>query len=159
MHLVTVLPAWMIADGEYGDLAVGRAAEFGFALEPESVDVGAFPPGFAQSGDRVPVTTISGSVLRPSSQTPTIVDAGTLMPVLHGAAPSGDGVLARGRLVVEPLLWSSDGVLWPLLPDGVRLWSVDRIREVATDSTDLDISPAVSEVDHDAVYLLDLSRP
>ncbi|MEJ2866741.1 hypothetical protein WCD74_03135 [Actinomycetospora sp. OC33-EN08] len=107
----------------------------------------------------MPVTTISGSVLRPSSQAPTIVDAGALMPVLHGAAPSGEAVLARGRLVVEPLLWSTDGVLWPLLPDGVRLWSVDRIREMATDSTDLDVSPEVSEVDHEAVYLLDLSRP
>lgn len=160
VHVVAALPAWMLADGEYGDLAVGHAAEFGFALEPESVEARTAAAGLEQVGESVPTTTVSGTVLATSPDVPGVVDAGELKPiVVRDTLPRGKTVVARGRLVVEPFLWATDGVLWPLVPDGVRLWSVDRIRCVGVEVADLDAPPPVNEVDHDAVYLLDLSRP
>lgn len=160
MHVVAAVPAWMLADGEYAAIAVGHAAEFGFALEPELVETRAEAPGVVQVGEAVPTTTVSGTAVADSSDGPSVVDAGDVKPILLGdALPGGGEVVARGRLVVEPFLWATDGILWPLIPDGVRLWSVDRIRRVGSDIEDLEATPSVEDVDHDAVYLLDLNRP
>jgi hypothetical protein len=160
VHVVVAVPAWMIADGEYGDVAVGHTAEFGFALEPELVEARAAEPGLEQAGGPVPTSVASGAVLAGSPNTPGVVDAGAVKPILLGDAFQRAGeVVARGRLVVEPFLWATDGLLWPLVPDGVRLWSVDRIRRVGSVVEDLEATPSVGDVDHDAVYVLDLSRP
>jgi hypothetical protein len=162
VRLVAVVPAWMFADGEYGDLAVGGQAEFGFALESERVDAGSAAMGIEQAGEPVPTTTVHGSVISASPNAPVVIDAGTVKPIVTAAdASPSEAVSARGRLVVEPFLWATDGVLWPTAPDGVRLWSVDRIRAVtgSADVTDLLVSPPVTDVDHEAVYLIDLSRP
>ncbi|WP_433802550.1 hypothetical protein [Actinomycetospora sp. CA-084318] len=160
MHLVAVLPAWMLADGDFGGLVVGGTAEFGFAVEPAHIDLGADMAGIVQVGDAVPTTTVSGTVLAPSPEAPLVIDAGWVKPIVTALDASHRGTISvRGRLVVEPQLWATDGVLWPLVPDGVRLWSVDRIRAVTAEVVDLAASPPVSAVDHDAVYLLDLNRP
>lgn len=160
VHVVAALPAWMLADGEYGDIAVGQTAEFGFALEPDLVEFRSTTPGLDQDGEGVPSTTVSGRWHECSSDAPVVVDAGEVKPILVHTEPAlGPNVVARGRLVVEPFLWASDGVLWPLVPDGVRLWSVDRIRRVGPDVRDLGAVPGPADVDHKAVYLLDLSRP
>jgi hypothetical protein len=149
----------MLADGEYGDVAVGRRAEFGFALEPEVVEVRSAAAGLEQDDKPVPTTVVSGTVVAHSPEAPSVVDAGAVQPILvHEPRPEG-AVVARGRLVVEPFLWASDGVLWSLVPDGVRLWSIDRIRRIGAEVTDLDSVPRPPDVDHDAVYLLDLMRP
>lgn len=159
MYVVAALPAWMLADGEYGDIAVGRAAEFGFVLEADLVETRAAAARLEQTGDGVPTTVASGPILAPSSEAPVVIDAGEVRPLLVGdEQPRIGTVVARGRLVVEPFLWSSDGVLWPCLPDGVRVWSVHRIRRVGSDVIDLDAVPQAAEVDHDAIYLLDLDR-
>lgn len=160
VHVVAALPAWMLADGEYGDIIVGRTAEFGFVLEADVVEVRPAAAGLKQVGEGVPMTVASGPVLAASSEAPSVIDTGEVQPILVGEEqPRGGAVVARGRLVVEPFLWASDGVLWPLAPDGVRLWSVDRIRRVGADVADLQKVPPVTQVDHDVVYLLDLSRP
>ena len=63
-----------------------------------------------------------------------------------------------GRLVVEPYLWAADGMLWPLMPDGVRMWTVDGIRRVAADGTEhLATLPGPAGLDHGATYVLDIS--
>ena len=160
VHVVAVLPAWMLADGEYADIAVGRTAEFGFALEPELVEFRSATPGVQQDDECVPSTTVSGTLLLPSPEAPGVVDTGGLLPILvQQERATGRDLVARGRLVVEPFLWASDGVLWPLVPDGVRLWSVDRIRQVGTDVVELDAVPDATTVDHDSLYLLALNRP
>lgn len=160
VHVVAALPAWMLADGEYGDIAVGRPAEFGFVLEADVVEVRATAAGLEQIGEEVPTTVASGPVLAPTPEAPSVIDTGELLPILVGEEqPRAGSVVARGRLVVEPFLWASDSILWPRVTDGVRLWSVDRIRRVGADITDLDAVPPVTSVDHDVVYLLDLSRP
>jgi hypothetical protein len=160
VHVVAALPAWMLADGEYAEVAVGRTAEFGFALEAETVEFRSATPGIEQDVERVPRTTVSGKLLVPSPDAPGVVDTGGVTPILVEQERAGDrDVVAQGRLVVEPFLWASDSVLWPLVPDGVRLWSVDRIRSVGTDVVELDTVPDVTTVDHDSTYLLDLSRP
>lgn len=160
VHIVAALPAWMLADGEYGELAVGRTAEFGFALEPDEVELRSAPAEVAQDSSLVPTTTVSGPALVSSADAPATVDAGAVKPiVVHEGLRDGHDVVVRGRLVVEPYLWASNGVLWPLVPEGVRLWSVDRIRRAGATVSDLEVVPGPSEVDHDAVYLLDLSRP
>jgi len=62
-----------------------------------------------------------------------------------------------GRLVVEPYLWAADGMLWPLLPDGVQMWSVDRIRCIGDGGTEeLESLPGPSGLDRGATYLLQL---
>lgn len=160
MHVVAALPAWMLADGEYGDIVVGRAAEFGFVLEADIVEMGAAARGLEQTGDGVPMTVASGPVLAPTPQAPSVIDTGEVQPILVGEEDIRAGtVVARGRLVVEPFLWATDGVLWPQVPHGVRLWSVDRIRRVGTNVADLKAVPPVTSVEHDVVYLLDLMRP
>lgn len=160
VRLVAVVPAWMLADGEYGDLAVGGRAEFGFAMELERVDAGSGAVGIEQAGEPVPTTTVRGSVISASSGAPVVIDAGTVKPIVTATDASlHDAVSARGRLVVEPFLWATDGVLRPAVPDGVKLWSVDRIRAAAAEMTDLLMSPPATDVDHEAVYLLNLSRP
>jgi hypothetical protein len=160
VHLVAVLPAWMLADGDFGELAVGGTAEFGFAVEPHNIDLGSGVSGIDQVGEAVPTTTVSGIALAPAPEAPAVIDAGLLKPIVATLDASVWGAVSvRGRLVVEPHLWATDGVLWPLVPDGVRLWSVDRIRAVTAEVVDLSASPPVNAVDHDAVYLLDLSRP
>jgi hypothetical protein len=160
VHVVAALPAWMLADGEYAEVAVGRAAEFGFALEPETVEFRSATPGVEQDGERVPRTTASGRLLVPSPDAPGVVDTGGVKPILVEQERAGDrDVVAQGRLVVEPFLWASDSVLWPLVPDGVRLWSVDRIRSVGSEVAELHAVPDMASVDHASIYLLDLSRP
>lgn len=160
VYIVAALPPWMLADGEYGDLAVGRTAEFGFALEPDEVELRSADAEVAQDSALVPTTTVSGTALVSSADAPATVDAGEVKPiVVHEALRHGQDVVARGRLVVEPYLWASNGVLWPLVPEGVRLWSVDRIRRVGATVSDLQAVPGPAEVDHDALYLLGLSRP
>jgi hypothetical protein len=159
VHLVAALPAWMVADGEYSGVAVGSTAEFGFAIEPEHVDAGPRSTGLEQVGEAVPTTTVSGAALVTSPDAPVVIDTGDVKPIVVTDAQDGDTVSVRGRLVVEPFLWATDGVLWPLVPDGVRLWRVNRIRIVGASEGDLDEVPPAAEVVHDAVYLLDLSRP
>lgn len=160
VHLVAVLPAWMLADGSFGELVVGGTAEFGFAVEPQHIGLSTGTRGIEQVGAPVPITTVSGTALAPSPEAPLVIDTGWVKPIVIALDATPDStVSARGRLVVEPHLWATDGVLWPLIPDGVRLWSVDRIRAVTTETIDLSVSPPVTAVDHDAVYLLDLARP
>lgn len=120
VHVVAMIPAWMLADGEYAGIALGQVAEFGFAVEPSSLETHDAAPGVEQDGASPPVTTLSGVVVRGSPQVPPVLDAGVLRPILRSAdeATDGTGVVARGRLLVEPYLWSSDGALWPLMPEG-----------------------------------------
>lgn len=160
VRLVAVVPAWMLADGEYGDLAVGGTAEFGFALEPELIEAGSGATDVDQIGGGVPVTRVSGTAVVLSPEAPPVIDAGLVKPIVITDAQNGDALSVRGRLVVEPALWATDGVLWPMVPDGVRLWALDRVRVLrqAVES-DLAVVPSAADVAHDAIYLLDLSRP
>jgi hypothetical protein len=64
-----------------------------------------------------------------------------------------------GRLIVEPYLWATDGMLWPLVPDGVRMWTVEGLRRVGDAGTEhLPTLPGPAGLDHGAAYLLDLNR-
>ena len=134
MRVTAEVPAWMIADGEYGGVAVGRQHEFGFALEPASIRARTRDRGLSQV-DGSSATWASGVIVKDSSD-------------------------VEGRLVVEPYLWVPDGMLWPTVPDGVRLWSVCGLSQLIDGAiTSLDALPAVAAVDHDARYLVQLERP
>ena len=157
MRLVAVVPAHTIADGEYDDLAAGRLAALGFALQVLSSSASQ-GRGVVQVGVPVPITTITGTVLRPGDEVPPLLDAGHLLPLLasaHDDWTAGAELAVTGRLVVEPYLWAADGMLWPLAPDGVRIWTVEGIRRVGDDDTEhLATLPGPTGLDHGATYLL-----
>lgn len=69
--------------------------------------------------------------------------------------PADEVLAVTGRLVVEPYLWAVDGMLWPLLPDGLRMWSVDRIHCLDADGTEEELMslPGPSGLDHGAALL------
>lgn len=51
-------------------------------------------------------------------------------------------------------------MLWPVLPEAVRVWSVERVRCVHEKGTfALDALPGSAGLDHEATYLLDLAAP
>lgn len=161
VHLVAVVPTYAIADGEYDHLAAGRLAGLGFALHVLSSSLGV-GQGVVQVGEPVPTTTVSGTVRRPHHEVPPVLDAGLLQPLLasaHDDWPAGAELAVTGRLVLEPYLWAPDGMLWPLVPDGVRLWTVDRLRRVGDDGVeDLPSLPgAAVGLDHAATYLIDFA--
>jgi hypothetical protein len=160
VRLVAVVPAHTIADGEYDDLAAGRLAALGFALQEPSASA-AHDRGVIQVGEPVPTTTITGTVLRPGDEVPPLLDAGHLLSLLasaHDDWTAGAELAVTGRLVVEPYLWATDGMLWPLVPDGVRMWTVEGIRRVDEEGIEhLATLPGPAGLDHGATYLLDLS--
>ena len=159
MRLVAVVPTHTLADGEYDDVVTGRLAGFGFALQVTST-AAASSAGVTQEGSPVPTTTVAGTVRLPGTEVPPVLDAGLVQPLLASADERwpADAMLAvTGRLVVEPYLWAADGMLWPLLPDAVRMWSVDRIRRIGEEGTEeLESLPGPSGLEHAATYLLDL---
>jgi hypothetical protein len=76
VRLVAVVPAHTIADGEYDDLAAGRLAALGFALQVLST-AAATEYGVVQIGTPVPTTTITGTVLRPGDEVPPVLEPAT----------------------------------------------------------------------------------
>ncbi|MFC5136984.1 hypothetical protein ACFPK1_01955 [Actinomycetospora rhizophila] len=160
MRLVAVVPHHTIAGGEYDGLAVGRYAGLGFALQVGSSTPSDGGSGVAQEGDPVPVTTVTGTVLLPSDEAPPVLSAGAVQPLLASADETwpADGQLAvTGRLVVEPCLWAADGMLWSLVSDGVRMWSVDAICRIGGDGIeDLATLSGLIELDHGSTYVLEL---
>jgi hypothetical protein len=73
----------------------------------------------------------------------------------HDDWPAGAELAVIGRLVVEPYLWAADGMLWPLVPDGVRMWTVEGIRWVGEDGTEnVATLRGPAGLDHGATYLL-----
>lgn len=162
MRVTAEIPPWMIADGEYAGVAVGRRQEFGFALVPASIQGRTADRGLHQV-DGSSATTASGVVLRHSSDVPPVLDEGCVLPILAAADlahPAGAELDVDGRLVLEPFLWAPDGLLWPTVPDGVRLWSVRGISQLINGtSTGLDSVPPAEAVDHAARYLVWLERP
>ena len=160
MHLGAVVPIHTIADGEYDDLAPGRLAALGFALQVLSSTPSDGAPQVGQEGAPIPSTTVTGTIVLPGDEVPPILDAGSVRPLLATVDetwPAGERFAVTGRLVVEPYLWATDGMLWPLVPEGVQMWSVDTIRRVGDDGIeDLPALPGPSGLDHGATYLLDL---
>ena len=162
VHLVAVVPTYTIADGEYDHIAAGHLAALGFALQvATSAPAGPDGPGVVQDDALIPTTTITGTVLRPTDQAPAVLDDGSVRPLLATSDDpwtAGEMLAVTGRLAVEPYLWATDGMLWPLVPDGVRMWSVHAIRRLGEDGVEhLPSLPGPTGLDHDATYVLDLA--
>ncbi|GAA4933101.1 hypothetical protein GCM10023204_46390 [Actinomycetospora succinea] len=160
VRLVAVVPHHTIADGEYDDLTVGRFSALGFALQVRSTAATDARSGVSQEGGPVPVTTVTGTVVVPSEEAPPILAAGAVQPLLASADetwPADAQLAVTGQLVVEPYLWAADGMLWPLVPDGVRMWSVDGIRRIGLDGIeDLTTLSGPTDLDHGSTYVLEL---
>ena len=160
VRLVAVVPHHTIVDGEYDGLEVGRFAGLGFALQVQSTASADGHSGVAQEGGPVPVTTVTGTVVLPSDEAPPILSAGAVQPLLASADetwPADAQLAVTGQLVVEPYLWAADGMLWPLVPDGVRMWSVDAIRRIGLDGIeDLMTLSDPTGLDHGSTYVLEL---
>lgn len=142
---------------KYDDVVTGQLAGFGFALQVTSTAT-ATSAGVTQDGSSVPTTTVAGTVRLPDTEVPPVLDAGLVQPLLVTSDEPWlpDAMLAvTGRLVVEPYLWAAEGMLWPLLPDGVRMWSVDRIRRIGTRAPRTRRA-CPGRLDHGATYLLEL---
>ena len=159
MRLVAVVPTHTLADGEYDDVVTGRLAGFGFALQVTST-AAASSAGVTQEGSPVPTTTVAGTVRLPGTEVPPVLDAGLVQPLLASADERwpADAMLAvTGRLVVEPYLWAADAMLWPLLPDGVRMWSSTASAASGTRAPrSWRVCPGRRGCDRGATYLLQL---
>jgi hypothetical protein len=157
VRVEAVVPAWMLADGEYVGLAPGDPVRTGFALA-----VTATSPGdadtFDQAADRPGLTTVGGRTAAVGRSTVLVGGSWTLALLTSGRVPQGVGLVVEGWLTVEPFLWAPDGELARDRPEGRVGWTVARVRVVGDAAADLDRLPGETGVDPDAAYVLDLTR-
>jgi hypothetical protein len=173
--MVVIVPAWMLADGEYVGLGVGEHVTTGLALaitdtaitDTAITDTAVAPAaavGMQQRDDRPGFTTLRGRVEGPrdgeGARVGTVLVAGGWTVVPFAAVPlrPDEDVAASGWLTAEPYLWSAGSVLARAVPGGRQEWRVARLRCVAEgrESHDIPRLPDEASVDHDAAYLMDL---
>ncbi|WP_157647131.1 hypothetical protein [Actinomycetospora chiangmaiensis] len=157
MRVEAVVPAWMLADGEYVGLAPGDHVRTGFALAVTATSAGD-TDRFAQWTDRPGLTTVGGRSTTVGRTTVLCSGPWALALFTSGRLPKDVGLEVEGWLTVEPFLWVPDGELARTRPDGRLGWTVVRVRVVGDDATDLDRLPDEDGIDADAAYVLDLTR-
>ncbi|NMO93761.1 hypothetical protein [Actinomycetospora sp. TBRC 11914] len=169
MAVVAIVPAWMLADGEYVGLGVGEQVTTGLALAVTGTSASASaepadPPGLRQAGEQPGFTTARGRVECPHDgdgvRAGTVLCAGTWAVVPFAATPlrPGEDVVVSGWLTAEPYLWAADGVLARAVPAGRADWRVARVSCVVdgADPAEIGRLPDEATVDPDAAYLLEL---
>lgn len=165
MAVVAIVPAWMLADGEYVGLGVGDPVTTGLALAVTDTSPGdAEPAGLQQSGDQPGFTTVRGRVECPEDgdggTAGTVLRAGAWALVPFAAIPLGVGkdLVASGWLTAEPYLWAPGGSLARAVPAGRQDWRVAQVRCVVDGAAPTEIGrlPDAASVDPDAAYLLGL---
>ncbi|MDL5158679.1 hypothetical protein [Actinomycetospora termitidis] len=158
MQVVAVVPAWMLADGEYVGLAVGDAVSTGFALQVTAT----VPDGagvLAQDADRPGLTTVGGRTVTVGRTTVLCCSPWVLALLASRRVDPDVDLSVEGWLTVEPYLWAPGSELADAEPEGRSDWTVTRLRAVGEEAAhDIDRLPAVDDVDPDAVYVVDLSR-
>jgi hypothetical protein len=166
VQVVAIVPAWMLADGVYVGLAVGRRVTTGLALAVVDATVAPTPAvGLEQSADQPGFTTLTARVECPrnadGSKAGTVLCCGSWAVVPLAATPlrAGEHVVASGWLTAEPYLWAAGGALAAAVPAGRREWRVAGVRRVDEGGDPLAIErlPEQADVDPDAAYLLELS--
>ncbi|HEY2191217.1 MAG TPA: hypothetical protein VGH76_02790 [Actinomycetospora sp.] len=169
VQVVAIVPAWMLADGEYVGLATGERVTTGLALAVTDTDADtaagtAAAVGLCQSEEQPGFTTVRGRVECPrdgdGARVGTVLCAGLWAVVPFAATPlrPGEDLVASGWLTAEPYLWAADSVLARAVPAGRQCWRVGRVRCVVDggEPATLDRLPDEISVDPDAAYLLDL---
>lgn len=160
MHPVrveAVVPAWMLADGEYVGLAPGDPVRTGFALAVTATSAGD-ADGLEQDSDRPGLTTVGGRTAAVGRTTVLTSGPWAFALFTSGRLPTDVGLRVEGWLTVEPYLWVPDGELARRRPDGRLGWTVGRVRAVGDTADDLERLPDEAGVDPDAAYVLDLTR-
>ncbi|WP_433803406.1 hypothetical protein [Actinomycetospora sp. CA-084318] len=157
MRVEAVVPAWMLADGEYVGLAPGDLVHTGFALAVTATGPGG-SEGLEQSGGRPGLTTADGRT--EAVERTTVLRCGPWCLVLLAAnrVPADADLQVEGWLTVEPFLWVPDGGLARACPEGRLGWTVARVRAVGGAAAELARLPGEADVDPDAAYVLDLTR-
>jgi hypothetical protein len=164
MPVVAIVPAWMLADGEYVGLRVGERVTTGLALAVTDTSSGpAAGADLHQSGEQPGFTTVRGRVEYPCDgegvRAGAVLCAGRWAVVPLAATPLERGdLVASGWLTAEPYLWAANSVLSSAVPAGRQCWRVDRIRCVVDGEEPATIErlPDETSVDQEAAYLLDL---
>lgn len=161
VQVVAVVPAWMLADGEYVGLGVGDRAVLGFALAVTAVHDDLVGAALTQSGEQPALTTLRGRTACPTDggRGPTVLHAAGCSVVLFagGRIPVDADLAVTGWLTAEPYLWAADGELARAVPEGRQEWTVRRVRAVDEGTRELDRLPDEADVDHETAYLLDLT--
>ncbi|MCD2185720.1 hypothetical protein [Actinomycetospora soli] len=157
MRVEAVVPAWMLADGEYVGLATGDPVRTGFALAVTATGPGG-TEALEQSGARPGLTTVGGRTEVVGHTTVLRSPPCCLVLLAAGRLPLDVGLHVEGWLTVEPFLWVPDGELARARPEGCVGWTVARVRVVGGSTEDLARLPDEAGVDPDAAYVLDLTR-
>lgn len=164
--VVAIVPAWMLADGEYVGVGVGERVTSGLALAVTGTASGPVDAAeLAQAGEQPGFTTMRGRVECPEdgdgTRAGTVLHAGpwVVVPFAASPLPPGEDLVASGWLTAEPYLWAADGALTRAVPAGRRCWRVERVRCVVDggEPADLRRLPDEASVDPDAAYLLELA--
>lgn len=166
VQVVAIVPAWMLADGAYVGLAVGRRVTTGLALAV--IDATVSPSatvGLAQAEDQPGYTTLTGRVECPQnpdgSRAGTVLRAGGWAVAPFEATPlaAGECLVVNGWLTAEPYLWAAGSALARAVPEGRQVWRVAQLRCVdeGAEPRSIERLPDETGVDPDAAYLLGLS--
>ncbi|GLZ53934.1 hypothetical protein Acsp07_35510 [Actinomycetospora sp. NBRC 106378] len=161
VQVEAVVPAWMLADGEYVGLGPGDPVRTGFALAvTAATGAGPYPETGAleQNGDRPGLTTVRGRTAVVGRTVLLCVGSWALVLLTSGRVAPEVDLRVEGWLTVEPYLWLPDGELARTRPDGRLGWTVARVRAVDDAAHDIPRLPAEADVDPDAAYVLDLTR-
>lgn len=159
VRVEAVVPAWMLADGEYVGLGPGDAVRTGFALAVTAT-AGAGPDAGAleQNGERPGLTTVRGRTAVVGRTVLLCVGPWALALFTSGRLAPEVDLRVEGWLTVEPYLWLPDGELARTRPDGRLGWTVARVRAVGDAARVIPRLPDEADVDPDAAYVLDLTR-
>jgi hypothetical protein len=164
--VVAIVPAWMLADGEYVGLGVDDRVTTGLALAVTDTAAGLTDAaGLVHADEQPGSTTVRGRVECPEDGDGTragaVLHAGPWAVVPFAASPlrPGEDLVVSGWLTAEPYLWAADGALARAVPAGRRGWRVERVRCVVDggDPAELRRLPHEASVDPDAAYLLELA--